>query len=270
MTAYITTHEYEDNSNIMKVYNQIAEVYDYFIDWEERIKREDPFFQHLFQERLGASILDLGCGTGGHALHWSEMGYNVVGLDSARDMIEHARLLGEKRELDIEFLCLPLTDFASHLQQQFDAVVCVGNNIPHLLDRLAVQRLFTETVKAMKESGVAIFHVLNYSRILEFNKRDFPVRSMVVGGKEYVFIRFYEFHPEHWDFHFVVAVKEQGNWISHSYVMKHHPWMWDELVGMAQTAGFTQILSYGGYDFSEFNPRESNDLLLVCELGEVE
>ncbi|HQH72321.1 MAG TPA: class I SAM-dependent methyltransferase, partial [bacterium] len=88
----------------MKVYNHLAEVYDYFINWDERIKREDPFFQHLFRERLGTAILDLGCATGGHALHWSEMGYNVVGLDSAADMIEQARRLGEERELDIEFL----------------------------------------------------------------------------------------------------------------------------------------------------------------------
>jgi len=254
----------------MKVYNHLAEVYDYFINWYERIKREDPFFQHLFRERLGTAILDLGCATGGHALHWSEMGYNVVGLDSAADMIEQARRLGEERELDIEFLCLPFTDFASRLQQQFDAVVCVGNNISHLLEPPAVQRLFSETVKSMKETGVAVFHLLNYQRILEFNKRDFPVRSMTVGDKEYVFIRFYEFRPEQLDFHFIVAVKDQGNWISRGYVMKHHPWMQDELVDLAKDSGFTQIISYGGYDFSEFNPRESNDLILVCERGDVE
>ena len=93
---------------------------------------------------------------------------------------------------------------------------------------------------------------------------------MTVGDKEYVFIRFYEFRPEQLDFHFIVAVKDQGNWISRGYVMKHHPWMQDELVDLAKDSGFTQIISYGGYDFSEFNPRESNDLILVCEREDVE
>ena len=44
-------------------------------------------FQHLFGT-VGNRILDLGC----HRVWpcWSEMGYNVVGLDSAADMIEQA------------------------------------------------------------------------------------------------------------------------------------------------------------------------------------
>ncbi|RJP26098.1 MAG: class I SAM-dependent methyltransferase [Candidatus Omnitrophota bacterium] len=253
----------------MKFYDHIAASYDYFIDWESRIKREDPFYQQLFQECLAKSILDLGCGTGGHAMHWADMGYNVIGVDSSREMIAFARDLAEKKEIDIEFQCLQMTDFASRLQTRFDAVICVGNTVAHLLDAANVLRLFHESIQSMKETGVAVYHLKNFQRIIEVKKRDFPVISRVVDDKEYVFIRYYDF-PEHdLEFNYIVAVKENGQWHSRSYQLKHHPWMMEEVVAIAKEAGFTEVMIYGGYDFSEFDPETSEDLLFVCELGEV-
>ena len=254
----------------MKFYDQLASDYDAFIDWEERLKREDPFFQHIFRECLATSILDLGCGSGGHSLYWGGMGMNVVGVDSAAAMIQHAEALAEQSELDIEFHTLPVTNFAQRIQQQFDSVVCVGNTLPHLLTAEDVLKCFHETIASLKPSGAAIFHCLNYQRILDVKKRDLPVKSRVIDGKEYIFCRYYEFGSPHLTFHFVTAVKEDGEWRSHSHQLMHHPWRRDELVNLAKQAGFTQIMQYGGYDFSEFVDTESNDLILVCETGETE
>ncbi|MGC9328329.1 MAG: class I SAM-dependent methyltransferase [Candidatus Hinthialibacter sp.] len=254
----------------MKVYSNLAPIYDYFIDWKDRIRREDPFFQHLFQERLATSILDVACGTGGHSLHWAEMGYNVVGVDSAPNMIEYARQKANEEELDVEFQCYPMTDFSSRLHQKFDAIVCLGNNIPHLLEVEHVQKLFQEAAASMKETGVAIFHVINFYRILEHKKRDFPAKSHVAGDVEYLFLRNYEFASPHLDFHFITAVKENGEWSSKSYQLKHHPWKQEDLIPLAKEAGFTEIMCYGDYSFSDFDPEKSADLIMVCELGDVD
>ena len=252
----------------MKFYDHLAQTYDYFIDWETRIKREDPFFQHLFRERLASSILDLGCGTGGHAIHWAELGFNVVGLDSSTEMIEFARRRAEQEEIDIEFQCLSMTDFTTRIQQKFDVIVCLGNTVSHLLDAETLKKMYQQTVASLKESGVAVFHALNFRRIQEFKRRDFPVKSRVVDDKEYVFIRFYDFRNDELEFNFVVSARENGEWISRSYQLKHHPWMQPDLVALAKASGFTEVMCYGGYDFSEFDPEKSDDLLLVCERGE--
>ncbi len=254
----------------MKFYDQIARTYDFFIDWQNRIKREDPFYQHLFRERLAKSILDLGCGTGGHAMHWAEMGYNVIGIDSSKEMIAYAKQMSEERDIDIEFQCMRLNHFATPLQQEFDTIICVGNTISHILERADLLKLFQESVNALKETGIAVFHTLNYRRIVDVKKRDFPVISRTVGDNEYVFIRFYDFLEQHLEFNYVVACRENGEWSSRSHQLKHHPWMKDELISTAKEAGFTAILAYGGYDFSEFDLDKSDNLLLVCELGEVD
>lgn len=254
----------------MKFYDQLSRYYDLFIDWDERMKNEDRFFQHIFRECLASSILDMGCGTGGHALYWAEAGLNTVGIDSSPEMIERAKERAEAEELDVEFECLPLTHFADKLQQQFGAVVCVGNTLPHLLEFDDLLKCFQQAAAAMKPSGAAIFHCLNYLRILEVKKRDFPTKSRVVDGVEYVFSRFYDFDPKHLRFHFVVSVKEDVEWKSKSFQMLHKPWRHEQLVDAARQAGFTQIMAYGGYDFSEFVESESSDLVLVCEMGETD
>ena len=252
----------------MKFYDHLAESYDYFINWEERIKREDPFYQHLLRERLGTSILDLGCGSGGFSFYWADMGYNVLGLDSSSGMIKHAKQVAEEKEIDIEFECLQMTDFASRLQQQFDAVICIGNNLAHLLEPEKVIQTFKETIKSLKSTGVAVFHVLNYPRILEMKRRDFPAKSRIVGDKEYLFARFYNFLPDILDFNMVIAMKEEGKWTTKSMQLKHRPWLKDELEAMAKEAGFTDVMVYGDYNFGEYSEMESEDVLLVCEVNE--
>ncbi len=252
----------------MKFYNQLAATYDLFIDWEKRIQSEDAFFQHLWQERMATSILDLGCGTGGHDIYWAEMGYNVVGIDSAKEMIAYARRLSEEKEIDIEFQCLRLTDFASKIQQRFDSVVCLGNTLPHLLNEDDVKHLFQQTIESMKPTGLAVFHLLNYARYMAIKKRDFPVKTRIVDGREYLFIRSYDYQPDWLSFNFTVAVKEEDTWTSRSHQVKHIPWQKVQLVDLARESGFSQVMCYGGYDFSEFDSENSNDLILVCETGD--
>lgn len=255
----------------MKFYDQLSQSYDFFINWQDRIKAEDPFFQHLFQERMAISLLDLGCGTGGHSIHWGKMGYNVVGIDSSSKMIKQAQQIAEDEEVDIEFQCMKITDFAKKIQQKFDAVICVGNTVSHLLDKEALLAMFKESANALKLTGVAIFHILNYQPIMENKSRDLPVKSHIdEEGKEHVFFRFYDYLPHHLEFNMVVGVKDENGWQSRSHQLLHHPWTNEELLETAKEAGFTHIMCYGGYDFSDFNPEKSKDLLLVCELGDLE
>jgi len=112
----------------MKFYDHLAKTYDYFIDWEARIKNEDPFFQQIFRESLGNSVLDLGCGTGGYDIYLAEMGFNVVGIDSSRQMINAAQARAEEEDQcairfgDLQwhyhFSCSRRTSIATPLQRE--------------------------------------------------------------------------------------------------------------------------------------------------------
>jgi SAM-dependent methyltransferase len=88
----------------------------------------DPFLQGLAARLApGASILDLGCGTGRHARALARAGFRVAGLDLDVDALETARFLqepagGASRAASFaagEARALPFRDGA------FDAVLCL-------------------------------------------------------------------------------------------------------------------------------------------------
>lgn len=80
----------------------------------------------LYGDRKPQSILDLGCGTGNHALPLAARGYNVCGLDRAPEMLHHARrkqslLPPTVGHLEFQQGCAQ----TASLNTQFDLVLCL-------------------------------------------------------------------------------------------------------------------------------------------------
>lgn len=46
---------------------------------------------HAYRDGSIRSVLDLGCGTGNHAIPLAQRGYEVVGVDRSESMLDHAR-----------------------------------------------------------------------------------------------------------------------------------------------------------------------------------
>ncbi len=67
-------------------------------------------------------ILDIGCGTGGHAVPLAKMGYRVVGVDPSEFMLSRAREKVEKEEVAVEFVHASTADF--ECADEFD--VCIS------------------------------------------------------------------------------------------------------------------------------------------------
>jgi cyclopropane fatty-acyl-phospholipid synthase-like methyltransferase len=74
---------------------------------------------------LGSAILDVGCGTGEHALLLAEHGHRVVGVDLAAEAIGRATAKAEARELAAGFLVHDALDLAG-LGRTFDRALDVG------------------------------------------------------------------------------------------------------------------------------------------------
>ena len=75
-----------------------------------------------YDSRPVRSILDLGCGTGGHALPLAERGYEIVGIDRSEDMLAElrAKTLGRK---DIRVHAQPGNIRHLELDRRFDAAL---------------------------------------------------------------------------------------------------------------------------------------------------
>ena len=90
------------------------------------IGRPQPAFSQLARtDQLRGRILDVGCGTGEHALMAAALGLETVGVDAAPSAIAIAKHKAEERRLQVRFLVADALDLPS-LAATFDTVLDCG------------------------------------------------------------------------------------------------------------------------------------------------
>ena len=77
------------------------------------------------RDEVVGSVLDVGCGTGEHALYLAERGHDVLGIDLAERAVEAARRKAVARGLDVEFLVWDALR-VDRLGRSFDTAIDVG------------------------------------------------------------------------------------------------------------------------------------------------
>jgi SAM-dependent methyltransferase len=107
--------------------------------------------------RFGATpvrrVLDLGCGTGGHASVLAERGYAVVGVDRSAAMLDRAR----ERGTQVRYAQSDIT--AVHLEETFDCVVIMFAVLGYLTRTADVQAALVAARRHLASGGVLFFDV---------------------------------------------------------------------------------------------------------------
>jgi len=143
------------NDPHVQLFNKIALIYKIafpyqIIRYRHIIKKN----MHLFGLPAGATVLDIGCGTGAFTFALREYGFRVTGVDAAKNMVE----LGIKEDLDCKQgdvrVGLPFED------NRFDMVVSAF--VAHGLTKPHRKQLFFETKRLAKHK--VIFHDYNKTR----------------------------------------------------------------------------------------------------------
>ena len=86
---------------------------------------QKEFVELVRRGEITGSVLDIGCGTGEHALFFADEGHEVWGIDSAPLAIRKAREKAEGRGLQVHFLVLDARDL-SRLNRTFDTATDSG------------------------------------------------------------------------------------------------------------------------------------------------
>jgi len=86
---------------------------------------QKEFVELVRRGEITGSVLDIGCGTGEHALFFAHEGYEVWGIDSSPLAIQKAQEKGAQRELTAHFLVLNALDL-SRLNRKFDTATDSG------------------------------------------------------------------------------------------------------------------------------------------------
>jgi SAM-dependent methyltransferase len=123
------------------------------------IGRPQPAFDHLAKSGdLAGRVLDVGCGTGEHALMAASLGYEAVGVDMSVRAIELANTKAAERGLTVRFAvadALRLVD----LGEQFDTALDCG--LFHVLDDGERELYVASLAEAVPQGGR--LHLLCFS-----------------------------------------------------------------------------------------------------------
>ncbi|MBO6517968.1 MAG: class I SAM-dependent methyltransferase [Bacteroidia bacterium] len=139
---------HRDTFGVLESYNKIA---DWFDAMRSRHLMEKPYLEYLTNNlKQGASILDLGCGTGEPVLRFlSSFDLSITGIDGSRAMIDKAI----RRFPDITFLHEDMRDVS--MNQHFDAIIA-WHSLFHLPP--ADQRsMFDIFANHLKPNGLLLF-----------------------------------------------------------------------------------------------------------------
>jgi len=107
-----------------------------------------------FLHRRPASLLDLGCGTGSHALILAERGYRVTGIDASAGMLRVARAKARGRR-NPTFVRADMRRF--DLGRAFDAAVCMDGAYTHLLTERDLLAHLRTVRRHLVPGGVYVF-----------------------------------------------------------------------------------------------------------------
>ena len=163
-----------------KRFSDYAKYYDLF--YENKDYPDEALFIHNIIKRYHSksadniSMLDIGCGTGIHALELMTHGYNIEGSDISSDMIELARNRSSNAGKDISFYNESFQ--TSHkINKKYDVVLALFSSINYVLSDEDINKSFQNMNSLLNDGGILIFDFWNGDAVI----RDYsPARERSV------------------------------------------------------------------------------------------
>ncbi len=250
-------------------YDALAPMFDVMTDWEARLAAEGPFLRAALEEVQAARVLDAACGSGGHALTLTAWGYEVSGTDVSPVMVQMAQEKARAAGLTVPFAVAGLTELADIPGLgTFDAVLCLGNSLPHLLTQTELVAALRAVAAVLEPGGVFVTQNLNYDLRWQRQPRWFAAQGGTLDGQEVLVWRFadYDVPAGQIAFHIALFRKGEAGWQVQVHTTPQRPLFQADLLAALAEAGFGEVRTYAGMTASPapFDPSSSGDLVVVA------
>lgn len=130
-------------------------------------KKEVDFIEKIFKKYSlePKTILELGCGTGGHALILSKLGYHITAVDRSIEMLKIAKEKAGKEKVSIEFIKRDIAD--CKLGKRFDVVIAMFSVIGYQTTDFLLSSAFKTAYNHLIPGGLFIFDCWYGSAVLK-------------------------------------------------------------------------------------------------------
>lgn len=226
----------------------------YHILYKDRDEREaklfiDKIFEYLVTEQ-GSKVWDLCCGKGRHSLELSKKGFHVTGTDLSQSSIGFA----------LEFNSANLDFFVHDMREPFyvnyfNVVLNLFTSFGYFDKPSDDLKVIQSVYDSLRKGGNFVFDFFNAVAV---EKKLVPSEVRTIDGIEFNITRKITDNFVRKDilfFHDFIEYKfsERVKLIDKDY-----------MENLLRSVGFQTLTSFGNYNLEEFNPIESERLILIC------
>jgi glycine/sarcosine N-methyltransferase len=251
------------------LYDSFSTDYDRFVNWPGRLAVEMPFLVSRLKEAVVQRVLDAACGTGMHAIALARLGFEVTGADLSAGMIERAGVNAEAADTHVQFNQAGFGELRCTFGGQgFDAVLCLGNSLPHLLTPGQLSAALADFADCLKPGGMLLIQNRNFDAVMKKRERWMEPQTAREGQDEWLFLRFYDYETDGSISFNVVTLHREGISAWTQSVMATHlrPLILDELRLILETAGFESVSCFGDMTGAPFDVVTSGNLVMTARL----
>ena len=146
----------------MSVFGRYSSYYDLL--YKDKNYGAEAKFVHDLLARFrpgGRSVLELGCGSGGHAFELAQSGFELHGVDLSRDMLDVAQRQLSRQPAHIQSLVRFSQGDIRHvdLGRQFDCVISLFHVISYLPTLADIRQAFQRVNHHLQPGGIFVFDV---------------------------------------------------------------------------------------------------------------
>jgi SAM-dependent methyltransferase len=146
---------------------------------------ECDFIESEIEHNKSLKILDIGCGTGRHAIELSKRGYTVTGIDLSESQLTRAKEKAQNDQLNIDFLKLDARKLP--FEDEFDLVIMLCEGAFPLMETDEMNYdILRNAAYALKKPGKFIFTTLNGLFPLYNSPEEFCNESSLQDGAKYL------------------------------------------------------------------------------------
>ncbi|MGE5681432.1 MAG: class I SAM-dependent methyltransferase [Bacillota bacterium] len=238
-------------------FDEISSFYDGMIGFESALKRRQELLSRFIDKGV-ISAADLGCGSGLDSIALAKNGIKVAAFDQSSKMITRAGENAKKQGVSVSFYKSSLEKIPRSFNNKFELVLSLGNTLANLEPgkfQAAIGRIYA----LLSDNGQAVIQILNYSSILKNDNRIINITEQ----SENVYIRFYDFYPEHLNFNILrykkTNLKERSLFTTVLYPYDHQ-----DLSEAIKQAGFKSRKIYGSLNMDKYQKYQSGDLVVIA------
>jgi len=262
-------------------YDRQAALYELMNDWPARLSFEQPFIRRTLEQAHAQTVLDGACGGGHHAIALAREGYAVSGADISAGMIELARRNAAQANVPIRFEQVGFADMGAGFGETFDAVLCLGNSLPHALTEADQLAALAAMRGRLNSGGILVLQNLNYDLRWRNRPRFFALNPVILDGRTTLVWRLADYHdpgtrvagihglcpaPGLITFH-IATIKQDdaGQWQASVKSTLQRPLFVADLTHWLKAVGFQDIQLFGGMEGGTFDADSSPDLVILAK-----